>query len=40
MSAAIITPVAALSGADVFGIVVSLLVCVYLVYALLRGENL
>lgn len=29
-----------MSGADVFGIVVSLLVCVYLVYALLRGEKL
>jgi hypothetical protein len=40
MSGAIITPVAALSGADIFGIVASLLVCVYLVYALLRGENL
>lgn len=33
-------PVAALTGADVFGLVVSFLVCVYLVYALLRGENL
>jgi len=33
-------PVAALTGADVFGLVVSALVCVYLVYALLRGENL
>jgi K+-transporting ATPase KdpF subunit len=32
--------VAALSGADVFGLIVSALVCVYLVYALLRGENL
>jgi K+-transporting ATPase KdpF subunit len=31
---------ALLSGADVFGLVVSALVCVYLVYALLRGENL
>jgi len=40
MSDAILTPVAALSGADIFGIVASLLVCVYLVYALLRGENL
>jgi hypothetical protein len=40
MSGAILAPVAALSGADVFGIVASLLVCVYLVYALLRGENL
>jgi hypothetical protein len=33
-------PFAALTAADVFGLVVSLLVCVYLVYALLRGENL
>ena len=40
MSAAILTPVAALSGADVFGLVVSFVVCVYLVYALLRGEKL
>jgi len=29
-----------LSGADVFGLIASLLVCVYLVYALLRGEKL
>ena len=33
-------PLAVLSGADVFGLLVSALVCVYLVYALLRGENL
>ncbi|HSR94266.1 MAG TPA: potassium-transporting ATPase subunit F [Solirubrobacterales bacterium] len=33
-------PFAALSGADLFGLIVSVLVCVYLVYALLRGENL
>jgi K+-transporting ATPase KdpF subunit len=33
-------PLAALSGADVFGLVVSVLVCAYLLYALLRGENL
>jgi K+-transporting ATPase KdpF subunit len=33
-------PFAAFGGADVFGLVVSALVCVYLVYALLRGENL
>ncbi|MDX6590332.1 MAG: hypothetical protein QOI84_1606 [Solirubrobacterales bacterium] len=33
-------PLAALSGADVFGLVVSVLVCVYLLYALLRGEKL
>lgn len=31
---------ATLSGADVFGLVVSGLVCVYLIYALLRGEKL
>ena len=31
---------AALTGADVFGLLVSALVCVYLVYALLRGERL
>ncbi len=29
-----------MSAADVFGLVISFLVCVYLVYALLRGENL
>jgi K+-transporting ATPase KdpF subunit len=29
-----------MSGADVLGLVVSFLVCVYLLYALLRGENL
>ena len=29
-----------MSGADVFGLVAALAVCVYLVYALLRGENL
>ena len=31
---------AALSGADAFGLIVSALVCVYLLYALLRGERL
>jgi K+-transporting ATPase KdpF subunit len=31
---------ATLSDADVFGLVVSALVCVYLIYALLRGEKL
>jgi hypothetical protein len=31
---------ATLSGADLFGLIVSGLVCVYLVYALLRGEDL
>ncbi len=38
MSAAL--PLAAFTGADVFGLVVSFAVCVYLVYALLRGEKL
>lgn len=33
-------PFAAFSVADLFGLLVSGLVCVYLVYALLRGENL
>jgi len=28
-----------MSGADFFGLVVSVLVCLYLVYALLRGER-
>jgi hypothetical protein len=36
----VVLPFAALTGADVFGLVVSFLVCVYLVYALIRGENL
>jgi hypothetical protein len=31
---------ATLSGADLFGLIVSALVCLYLLYALLRGENL
>jgi K+-transporting ATPase KdpF subunit len=31
---------ATISGADIFGLIVSALVCVYLVYALLRGEKL
>lgn len=31
---------AATSGADLFGPIVSALVCVHLVYALLRGEKL
>ncbi|HEX4463012.1 MAG TPA: potassium-transporting ATPase subunit F [Solirubrobacterales bacterium] len=33
-------PLASLSGADLFGLIVSALVCIYLIYALLRGENL
>jgi K+-transporting ATPase KdpF subunit len=28
-----------MSGADLFGLVVSALVCLYLLYALLRGER-
>jgi hypothetical protein len=28
-----------MSGADVFGLIVSALVCLYLLYALLRGEG-
>jgi hypothetical protein len=31
---------ATLTGADLFGLIVSAPVCVYLVYALLRGEKL
>jgi K+-transporting ATPase KdpF subunit len=40
MSAVLIAPLAAITGADVFGLVISALVCIYLIYALLRGENL
>lgn len=40
MTATFLTPIAAITGADIFGLVVSFLVCVYLVYALLRGEKL
>jgi K+-transporting ATPase KdpF subunit len=40
MTTALLTPLAAITGADIFGLVVSFLVCVYLVYALLRGEKL
>jgi K+-transporting ATPase KdpF subunit len=32
--------VASMSGADVFGLIVSVLAIVYLLYALLRGERL
>jgi K+-transporting ATPase KdpF subunit len=28
-----------MSGADVFGLIVSAIVCLYLLYALLRGEK-
>jgi K+-transporting ATPase KdpF subunit len=31
--------VAHMSGADFFGLVVSVLICAYLLYALLRGEK-
>ena len=31
---------ATVTGADLFGLIVSALVCVYLIYALLRGEKL
>jgi hypothetical protein len=31
---------ATITGADVFGLIVSALVCLYLIYALLRGEKL
>ncbi len=31
---------ATITGADIFGLIVSALVCVYLLYALLRGEKL
>jgi hypothetical protein len=29
-----------MSGADLFGLIVGTLVCIYLVYALVRGERL
>jgi K+-transporting ATPase KdpF subunit len=28
-----------MSGADIFGLIVSAIVCIYLLYALLRGEK-
>jgi K+-transporting ATPase KdpF subunit len=31
--------VASMSGADLFGLVASVIVCIYLLYALLRGER-
>jgi hypothetical protein len=31
---------ASITGADIFGLIVSALVCVYLIYALVRGERL
>jgi K+-transporting ATPase KdpF subunit len=43
MSAGVTLPIAAfiahMSGADFFGLVVSVLICAYLLYALLRGEK-
>jgi K+-transporting ATPase KdpF subunit len=32
-------PIASIGGADLFGLVVSVLICGYLLYALLRGER-
>jgi len=29
-----------MSGADLFGLIVGTIVCIYLIYALLRGEKL
>ena len=29
-----------MSGADLFGLIVSAIVCIYLLYALIRGEKL
>ncbi len=40
MTTGLVTPMAAFSAADAIGLVVSFLVCVYLLYALLRGEKL
>jgi K+-transporting ATPase KdpF subunit len=31
--------IAAISGADLFGLIISVVVCAYLLYALLRGEK-
>ena len=31
--------IASISGADLFGLIVSVIVCLYLLYALLRGEK-
>lgn len=31
--------IASISGADLFGLIISVLVCAYLLYALLRGEK-
>ena len=34
-----VLPVASIGAADLFGLIVSVLVCIYLLYALLRGEK-
>jgi K+-transporting ATPase KdpF subunit len=39
MSLPIASFIGHMSGADFFGLVVSVLVCAYLLYALLRGEK-
>lgn len=39
-AAVVVAPLAALTGADVFGLVICFAICIYLLYALLRGENL
>jgi K+-transporting ATPase KdpF subunit len=31
--------IASISGADLFGLIVTVLVCAYLLYALIRGER-
>jgi K+-transporting ATPase KdpF subunit len=31
--------IASIGGADLFGLIVSAIVCIYLLYALLRGEK-
>ena len=33
------TVIASISGADLFGLIVSVIVCAYLLYALIRGER-
>ncbi|MGO9973672.1 MAG: K(+)-transporting ATPase subunit F [Solirubrobacteraceae bacterium] len=33
------TLIASMGAADIFGLIVSLLICAYLLYALLRGEK-
>ena len=39
MSTAFAAFIAHMSGADFFGLVVSVIICIYLLYALLRGEK-